>query len=182
MDDDLIFVYDSFGDKRNATGVLLWPHAFETMFLVQKALIQAGEDDDLRTMSLVALGHDLLEDTPVTADQLTERWGSTISRHIVDLTKKVQDKGDQSGYIAQLSQSSEEVWLIKLADILSNVTISIGMRDSLPIPWRDSFWFPLLRLYQDWYLKISWIKYPIAGIILTKLCNDKIIELMEDQI
>lgn len=177
---DLEFVFDAFGEQRNATGDLLWPHVFTVTTLTRNVLVKSGETENLKTLTLIALGHDLLEDTDVTIEQIRSRWGDSVAEGIFGLTKKEEDRGDQSGYIRKLMSESEEVWVVKMVDIIANVSNSILAKDRMPQSWRDDFWFPLLRLYQDWYSQIKWEKYPESGKLLIESCNRAISELMAD--
>lgn len=174
----LEYIYVLFGDKRNTTGGLLWLHAVDTMMILRGVLKKSQEDKNILELSLVALGHDLLEDTDVTADEIGEMWGMRVMKGIMGLTKMEADKGDQSQYIKKLSTQSEEMWLVKLADIVSNVSNSIAVRDSISLDWCTDFWFPLLKLYQSWYSKIVWVNFPKSGKKLVEMCDRAITKLI----
>ena len=102
-------------------------HPFRTLACVRSYGLRHKEVHikTLNDLSLACLGHDLLEDTKVTPKEIEKRWGNNVLAYIKSMTNKVGDS-DFSDYIKQLKNGSEEVMLIKLSDIHSNVFNSVN--------------------------------------------------------
>lgn len=71
-----------------------------------------------------ALLHDVVEDTEVTLEQITKRFGDDVARGVAALTKNpaVGDKPAQMrDSLARIRQCPPEVWMVKLADRIHNL-------------------------------------------------------------
>jgi GTP diphosphokinase / guanosine-3',5'-bis(diphosphate) 3'-diphosphatase len=78
---------------------------------------------DPLTLTAAAL-HDVLEDTPITKEELTADFGDEVAAWVANLTK-VQDLPEEereADYVARLASAPEPVCLVKLADIYDNVS------------------------------------------------------------
>lgn len=80
-----------------------------------------GLDGDLAVQC--ALLHDALEDTPVTFGQLESKFGLPVARGVLALTKNsLLPQGQQMpDSLARIRQQPREVWLVKLADRITNL-------------------------------------------------------------
>ena len=88
-------------------------HCLEVMRLLGNT-----NDEDLKC---IALGHDLLEDTDVTYEQLGHWFNSRIAIGILYLTKNPMRTYDQ--YIENLKGNRDAV-LVKIADLRHNSDIT----------------------------------------------------------
>jgi (p)ppGpp synthase/HD superfamily hydrolase len=70
-----------------------------------------------------ALLHDVIEDTPVTYQQLKAEFGIAVSDGVQALSKnKELDKCDQMDEsLARIMQQPKEIWMVKLADRITNL-------------------------------------------------------------
>jgi (p)ppGpp synthase/HD superfamily hydrolase len=67
--------------------------------------------------------HDVIEDTNVTFDQVSERFGREIAVIVLSLTKdqNIPKKERETQYITQLKEASLQTKIIKLCDISANI-------------------------------------------------------------
>jgi GTP diphosphokinase / guanosine-3',5'-bis(diphosphate) 3'-diphosphatase len=81
------------------------------------------EVQDPLTLTAAAL-HDVLEDTPITKEELTVEFGEEAANWVANLTKaqELPEEERESDYTARLASAPEPVCLIKLADIYDNVS------------------------------------------------------------
>jgi (p)ppGpp synthase/HD superfamily hydrolase len=70
-----------------------------------------------------ALLHDVLEDTEMSADVLQKEFGSDITQGVMALSKNLMlPKSEQMlDSLQRIRQQSHEVWMVKLADRISNL-------------------------------------------------------------
>ena len=78
----------------------------------------------IETMRIVAILHDLIEDTWVTKQVIKEKFGETIAEIVDDLSlRKCNGESSEicyNEYINRLASSSDQAKIIKLADIWCN--------------------------------------------------------------
>lgn len=118
-----------FGQKRKFSGIPYWTHPLA----VANILHEHGHTDP--HTQIVALLHDVVEDTPITVEEISEHFGPEVAEDVEWLTK-----GDYSNIInmdgqpinrankkelevMRLSGAPDHVKTIKLADRLHNMTI-----------------------------------------------------------
>lgn len=93
-------------------------HLIEVLDLVARAT--GGEDTDLLTAALL---HDVVEDTPVSADELAAAFGERVARIVVensdDMTLPKDERRRQR--IAAMAHKSPEARIVKTADVISNL-------------------------------------------------------------
>jgi len=65
--------------------------------------------------------HDVIEDTKVSLDELEGAYGSRVAHLVQELTFK-DSKDDDNLYSQQCMNLSKTAKLIKIADILANIT------------------------------------------------------------
>jgi (p)ppGpp synthase/HD superfamily hydrolase len=71
-----------------------------------------------------ALLHDVVEDTPVTVEQLEQRFGPAVAQGVAALSKdpRAGDKAAQMrDSLARIQACPREVWMVKLADRIHNL-------------------------------------------------------------
>lgn len=83
---------------------------------------QPGWDLDLAVQC--ALLHDVLEDTGTSFDEVSERFGPAVAAGVLALTKDpALDTGEAKmrDTLARIQLQPKEVWVVKLADRISNL-------------------------------------------------------------
>ncbi|RFZ90622.1 bifunctional (p)ppGpp synthetase/guanosine-3',5'-bis(diphosphate) 3'-pyrophosphohydrolase [Mucilaginibacter conchicola] len=78
---------------------------------------------DINFTIQLALLHDTLEDTDVTFDELQQHFGDRVAAGVAALTKnKELPKTDRmADSLARIKNSPKEVWVVKLADRITNL-------------------------------------------------------------
>jgi (p)ppGpp synthase/HD superfamily hydrolase len=81
----------------------------------------AGIDADLAIQC--ALLHDVLEDTGVTYEALAREFGSRVADGVLALTKnsQIEKSGRMAESLARIVKQPKEIWMVKLADRISNM-------------------------------------------------------------
>ena len=104
---------------------------------VARILLEEWREADLPLLQ-AALLHDAVEDTPVTLEQVRERFGAEVTELVDRLTKPEPAAPDAEAkaardvaYFARLQQGPEEAVLVKLADRVDN------LRDVLRANWSE---------------------------------------------
>lgn len=153
-----------YGKTKNTTGTLLITHALEAAEIMSETIKKTDELPAAveETLYRATLGHDLLEDTPTTPSTIIESWGLTTFKIIQELTNTKGDR-DFSDYLASLERASEEVLLVKFADILANLNNTHARLATIDPVWIRNFWLPLLHQYQRRLLSLPFRKYPLAA-------------------
>ena len=93
-------------------------HLIEVLDLVARAT--GGADEELLTAALL---HDVVEDTPVTAEELAAAFGERVARIVTensdDMTLPKDERRRQR--IAAMPHKSVEARIVKTADVISNL-------------------------------------------------------------
>ena len=85
---------------------------------VARELLAWGEPEDSPAIAM-AWGHDLLEDTPVSKEEILAAAGERVLKGIIILTRPRKKK--KSLYLRQVAESGDrEALLVKLADRICN--------------------------------------------------------------
>lgn len=108
--------------------------------------------------------------------ELEKKWGEKALGYIKKMTNKAGDS-DFTDYIKQLKNGEEEVLLIKLADIHSNVFSSVKTFKDLDKKWIKTFWLPLLETYSKELLTYKFKKYPKTSFALIRSIKKEIVIL-----
>ncbi|MFY9227889.1 MAG: hypothetical protein WAO28_00985 [Candidatus Microsaccharimonas sp.] len=98
----------------------------------------------LEDIYLAGLGHDLLEDTEVTRDELREKFGDRVLDYIEQLTNH-QDDQHTSEYMQQIFSAPEEVRIVKYADLIDNTTSVLYNLHALGLEWGNGFFRPIME-------------------------------------
>lgn len=121
------------GQRRNGGRVPYAVHVLSVGAILDDALRLSGEladDPDLALdIHLAGVGHDFYEDTDVGPDEIRSRFGDGVDSLIAGMTNRKGDS-DRDDYVATMSEAPEPVRLIKLADLIDNVTsCAYGIHD-----------------------------------------------------
>ncbi len=109
------------GDQRRPTGVPYLEHLLEALEILVRG---AGERDEDVLCAVVL--HDVLEDTPCSAADLVEEFGTRVAHLVGWVTKPEAQPGEDKDavkeeYLRELRRAPRDAVLVKLADRASNV-------------------------------------------------------------
>lgn len=107
----------SVNQARKYTGEPYIVHPIEVMMLVKQAGTFTHE------MLCAALLHDVVEDTPVTSEEIYCTFGEVVGDLVDELTEETHPgnrKERKAAECLRLSKVSDEAQTIKLADLISN--------------------------------------------------------------
>jgi len=119
--DAIEFAQVSHGDQVRPTGVPYIEHLLEAL----EALVVGAGVTDPDVLSAAVL-HDIVEDTPVSAGELADRFGPRVAELVGWVTVPEagpgEDRADvKTASLARLAGAPRDARLVKLADRLSNV-------------------------------------------------------------
>lgn len=168
---------------RNKDKVPYIEHLIGVKSILSSVLEITGECTDktlFNDMLDAALGHDLIEDTDITKDEIIKVSNERVLHLIEELSNPIDDAHTDE-YMEQLSNASEEARIIKYCDLLENTTsVCYGLRD-LGIDWFYDFYEPILKRTTDNLANTEFINYPKAANLLrsalkmsTSLLYDKL--------
>lgn len=101
-------------------------------------------EKELEVLQLISLGHDLFEDTSVGPEQIGQRFGEAVSRGIEALSNYDGDD-DTKKYLEEIRDASDDIRLIKAADLVDNtLSVYYGFHD-LGADWIVGFYLPIAR-------------------------------------
>lgn len=141
-----------------------WHHLDRVSKLLELVLEGAGEGapEERETIALAALGHDALEDTPVTEEELVAVFGSRGLALIEGMTNRLGDDHPEE-YVAQVAASEEAVRLIKLSDLYDNCASVVYNIPKLGVEWTEGFFLPIVRPMIAALVETDFPTYPKAG-------------------
>src|SRR3989338_2327448 len=156
------------GGQKRESGDSNALHVMRVRTLVMGAFAATSESaDNVQAIEIAALGHDLLEDTKITEEEIKNSFGERSLKLIKELTNKNGDShtGD---YVQQMSAASEEARLIKYADLCDNLFhASYGAR-LLGVPWMHNYLLPIVDTMREALDLTGFQKFPkTAGILRT---------------
>jgi GTP diphosphokinase / guanosine-3',5'-bis(diphosphate) 3'-diphosphatase len=98
---------------------------------VASLVANVGQVEDVDVL-IAAVLHDVLEDTPTTAEEVTERFGPRVCRFVQALSddKSLPRRQRREIALEELPHAEPLVHVIKLADLASNIKL-------LPHHWTD---------------------------------------------
>jgi len=98
--------------------------SFVSMEVIAALETETERDGDLAIQC--ALLHDVIEDTPTTADQVGETFGPKVLAGVLALTKDktlpTKEKQMEDS-LSRIRAQPLEVWMVKLADRISNLQV-----------------------------------------------------------
>lgn len=104
-----------------------WPyivHVGAVAMEVMTAIAQGSQAADPDLAVQCALLHDVIEDTPASYVDVAERFGVAVADGVLALTKDVSlpSKAEQmADSLARIRHQPQEVWMVKLADRITNL-------------------------------------------------------------
>lgn len=132
------------GQTRNGGRLPYWVHTDAVADICDQALRLTGEltGDEAEDLVLAAYGHDLYEDTTVSAAAIREEFGTRVDGWIDGMTNRTGDR-DRADYLRDLAAADDEVRVIKCADLVDNtLSVAYGLHD-LGLEWAAQFFLPI---------------------------------------
>ena len=95
--------------------------SFVSMEIIACLGVEQNRDGDLAIQC--ALLHDVLEDTEITFSEIKKAFGSQVAQGVLALTKKetLPKAPAMRDSLERIRQQPHEVWLVKLADRITNL-------------------------------------------------------------
>ncbi len=99
----------------------LWHVSVVSMEVMAAVACDAECDADLAVQCAVL--HDVVEDTPVTLDQVRHRFGSAVAAGVGALSKdtSLPHPARLADSLRRIREQPREVWMVKLADRITNL-------------------------------------------------------------
>jgi len=95
--------------------------SFVSIEVISALQVEPGHDSDFAIQC--ALLHDVLEDTNVTLDEIKSRFGEKIASGVFALSKNpdLSNSLQMADCLKKIQQQPHEVWMVKLADRITNL-------------------------------------------------------------
>jgi (p)ppGpp synthase/HD superfamily hydrolase len=77
------------------------------------------EPADMNLLMQCSLLHDTIEDTPISLNILSDRFGNEVAEGVLALTR--QEGESTSDYLKKIVLQKKEIWMVKLADRIWNM-------------------------------------------------------------
>lgn len=167
------FLRTKMGGIRDYSHALIWEHDYRVFLYLHFALLKEDSisEADKNDILIAGLFHDLLEDTPLTEEELAQFTNPRILSLVKELT--VDFKSDSiANIVAKMAEISDYAKIIKSADIFDNVSKGIFFHKSAN-PEFYEFYHELLLNYQS-MLEI-WITSPNK--VLSKIAAQSVISI-----
>ncbi len=124
-----------------------WLHCYGVATLLDSLIRQYAVDTPetkREALYVAALGHDLYEDTATSRQEIVTEFGAEIDELIYALTNEDSDQ-DRTRYMQKLQTASDEITLVKLADVLENTLSVFYNADLLGKAWINDFFLPIMH-------------------------------------
>jgi hypothetical protein len=131
---------------RRAVPVPYAAHVLSVGRIVDDALTETGElvdeEEHQEDIYLAAVGHALYEDTKVEPEQIRRQFGERVDSYIEGMTSRPDDT-NRAEYLARMQGAVEPMKLIKLADLVDNVTSCAYRIPDLSARWIRGTFMPI---------------------------------------
>lgn len=156
----LDFIKKKHRGQFRAGKVPVWHHVTRVSHLLDYVLEQTGEGqgDEGFIIPYAALGHDLLEDTDATEEEIRNTFGDRGLELILGMTNRWGDKRP-APYVRQVVRSDEGVRLTKLADLYDNITSVTYNLHILGLKWATSYFLPIVSPMHKAVIKTKFPHY-----------------------
>lgn len=156
------------GGQKRRDGTSNAQHAKRVRTVLLSALAQTQERPaDALPIECGALGHDLLEDSPVDRVELQALVGDEAYAYIVEMTNTDGD-GHTEGYVRQMVAASEEARLIKYADLTDNLFHASYQAKGLGNDWMRNFFLPIVDPMREALSHTTFLRYPKTAALLRR--------------
>ena len=157
---------------RNGGNVPYWIRCDRASKLLEHALGQTkeGSSRENRAIILAGLGHDLYEDTKVTRKYIAQKFGAKVDSLIFEMTNMYGDHEIRK-YCEKLKTTSEAALLIKLSDLIDNMTGGAYAIHENGRAWTKEFLWAIV--HQQWLTvsKIKFSQFPKTASYLKSLAS-----------
>ncbi len=111
------------GDQVRKSGELYYSHPIEVAYLFIEYVAKGKAQYYTTNLVITALLHDVIEDTTLTKEMITQIFSEEVANHIEDLTRAKFNKKNTAGEAVNLLfiQCKKDVLHIKLIDRLHNM-------------------------------------------------------------
>lgn len=152
------------GQTRADGSVPAWHHLDRVSLLLETVLAESGEGtaEEREDIALAGIGHDAVEDTEVTDEELLEAFGERGVRLIDGMTNRLGDD-DVAPYVRQVAAAEEGVRLIKLADLYDNCTSVLYTLFVLKPTWAEEWFLPIVEPMIAAVLPTTFTTYAVAA-------------------
>jgi len=160
------------GQTRNGGRVPYWVPTDAVADICDQALRLTGElpPDEAEDLELAAHGHDLYEDTEVSATAIREQFGARVDGWIDALTNRKGDR-DRADYLRHLAESDDETRIVKCADLIDNMlSVAYGLHD-VTLDWARDYFRPIADETRAVLLSTPFTRLPRTGVYLIGLVN-----------
>lgn len=165
--ENLILKYHS-SQTRNNGKLPYIVHLYGTANILESAINVSNDKLDDQTkdnLRLAALGHDLLEDTTVSKQEILSVSNEQVLSIIQYLTNPDDDEHTDS-YMDKLASSPEEARIVKYADLIDNTfSVTYGLSD-LDLVWVYRVFLPIVKNTTETLKKTRFVKYPQLSALL----------------
>jgi guanosine-3',5'-bis(diphosphate) 3'-pyrophosphohydrolase len=154
--------------SRNGGRVPSWVHADGTAAWCFSALDRSSElsASDAVEVVLAAMGHDLLDDTDVTASQIGEQFGEQVRSWIETLSGQ-----PGASQLQRIVEAGEEVRLIKWAALTDNMlAVTYGLHD-VGHRWALEQFSPQIEAAREALRGAPFVRLHIAGAYLIGIAD-----------
>ena len=95
--------------------------SFVSMEVIAALRAETGRDENLAVQS--ALLHDVIEDTNVSYQQVSNEFGSKVANGVLALSKdkRVDKQSQMEDSLKRIKLQPQEIWMVKLADRITNL-------------------------------------------------------------
>jgi len=152
------------GQTRSGGKVPAWHHMARVSRILESVLeeTQEGSDEERQTIILAGLGHDAIEDTKVTDEELARCFGDRGLEIIKGMTNRRGDV-DHSEYVNQVARAEEAVRLVKFADLIDNCASVAFDLSTMGVKWTREFFLPIVTPMMAAVLPTEFRTYPRAA-------------------
>jgi len=142
------FARERFGNLKDGSGTLIFDHGYRVAIFLNYFLKPYHLDSELHeSLVLAGLFHDLLEDTKTTEKEILSLSNKDTLRYVKEMTISFENCSIKKA-VKPLYKTSDELTIIKLADIYDNTKKSNFVTRINGLTWYNNFYSPLLSEYR----------------------------------
>jgi len=177
----LEFVKKKHAGQIRAGNVPAWHHLVRVSYLLQNLLTQyeEGTPEERDAIIIAALGHDILEDTDATRDEVASIFGDRAAELVWGMTNEWGD-GNIAPYVEKIVASEEAVRLIKLSDGFDNNANVVYNMPLLGTQWVTSYFLPVVKSMQETVTKTEFKAYPKTAATLIAMVKNSFLLLKKE--
>jgi (p)ppGpp synthase/HD superfamily hydrolase len=121
-----------------------------------------GTEKERQAIFRAGYGHDLLEDTKATEEELVEFFGEDGALIVHGDTNEWGDD-DVRPYVEKMRHESESVRLVKLADLYDNISNVTYCLPALGTEWTSSYFLRVVTPMYEMVIDSPFVAYPKSG-------------------